>query len=119
MQTSREVIDNLLRGRPAERVGLHDSPWADTLRKWTAEGYPRDDNGDPADPVDHFGFDMAGAGGWFDILLSIASLRSMMSTSWCHKNCPIFCDTARGNRQPSPVTGRPGGRRPQEVVIPG
>ena len=68
MQNSREVIDSLLRKRPAERVGLHDSPWGDTLRKWTAEGYPRDAKGEPVNPVDHFGFDLAGGGGWFDIL---------------------------------------------------
>jgi hypothetical protein len=28
--TSRQVIDDLLRGRQAERVGLMDSPWVVT-----------------------------------------------------------------------------------------
>jgi len=66
MQTPREVVDALLRNKPADRVALRDSPWSDTLRKWTKQGYPTDENDKPVDPVDHFGFDMAGAGGWFD-----------------------------------------------------
>ena len=65
MQTSREVIDSLVRNRPADRVGLHDNPWGQTLRKWVEQGYPTDDKGDPVSAVDHFGFDMEGAGGWF------------------------------------------------------
>ncbi|MCJ7750369.1 MAG: hypothetical protein MUQ65_04665, partial [Armatimonadetes bacterium] len=68
MQTSKEVVDNLLRGRNAERVGLFDSPWSDTLERWVGEGYPRDAEGTPVDPVDHFGFDMCGVGGWFDAM---------------------------------------------------
>jgi len=66
MQSPRDVIDSLLRGRAAERVGVHDSPWHDTLRKWVGQGMPADDDGHPVDTVDHFGFDMAGVGGWFD-----------------------------------------------------
>ncbi|MCJ7796554.1 MAG: hypothetical protein MUQ56_07285, partial [Thermoleophilia bacterium] len=68
MQSAREVIDNLLRGRIPERVGVHDSPWTDTLTKWVSQGYPTDPQGEPVDPVDHFGFDLAGVGGWFDAL---------------------------------------------------
>jgi len=66
MQTPREVIDCLLRNKPADRVGLHDSPWGDTLRKWLTQGYPKDEDGKPVEAVRHFGFDMAGCGGWFD-----------------------------------------------------
>ena len=40
MQTSQTVVDNLLRGRKAERVGLMDSPWADTVLAWVQQGYP-------------------------------------------------------------------------------
>ena len=40
MDNSRTVVDDLLRGRKAERVGLMDSPWADTIWAWVAEGYP-------------------------------------------------------------------------------
>ncbi|MFC1601570.1 uroporphyrinogen decarboxylase family protein [Candidatus Sumerlaeota bacterium] len=65
MQTSREVVDSLMRGRPAERVGLTDSPWGQTLKAWVEQGYPTNEEGNPVDPVTHFGFDMAGAGGWF------------------------------------------------------
>ena len=66
MQNSREVIDALLRKGPAERVGVNDSPWHDTLRKWVEQGYPTDDKGEPVGAAGHFGYDMAGAGGWFD-----------------------------------------------------
>ena len=66
MQSPREVIDSLLRNKPADRVGLIDGPWPDTLRKWVKQGYPKDEKGEPVDFVDHFGFDMAGCGGWFD-----------------------------------------------------
>jgi uroporphyrinogen decarboxylase len=68
MQTSREVIDNLLRGKPAERVGVMDGPWSDTLEKWVHQGYPADAEGRPVSPVDHFGYDLCGVGGWFDTM---------------------------------------------------
>ena len=69
MQTSSEIINGLLRKRPVERMGLNDSPWGDTLAKWAAEeGYPRNESGQHADPVDVFGFDMVCCGGWFDPL---------------------------------------------------
>ena len=90
--TSRENTDNLLRGRKAERVGLLDSPWQDTIAAWVEQGYPtrreyrdtgdlrwrRDDgrwveaeaDGEyeaPVPPWEHFGYDMAGVGPWFDL----------------------------------------------------
>ena len=40
MQTSREVINALLRNQKAERVGLHDSPWEDAILAWIQQGYP-------------------------------------------------------------------------------
>jgi uroporphyrinogen decarboxylase len=91
MQTSRHVVDDLLRGRKAERVGLVDSPWGDTLVAWIQQGYPtrkvykevgetrfREDGKseevevageyvEPVPPWQHFGYDMVGAGPWFDI----------------------------------------------------
>ena len=66
MQTPREVIDSLLRNKPADRVGLTDSPWGDTLKKWVTQGYPKDEKGNPVSPIEHFGFDLAGCGGWFE-----------------------------------------------------
>ena len=39
-QSPREVVDGLLRGRGADRVALHGSPWADTLVAWVQQGYP-------------------------------------------------------------------------------
>jgi uroporphyrinogen decarboxylase len=68
VRDSCRVVDALLRGRGAGRVGLFDSPWGDTLTKWVKQGYPTGEDGKPVDPVDHFGYDLAGAGGWFDIL---------------------------------------------------
>jgi uroporphyrinogen decarboxylase len=68
MQTPHDVIKHLLTAGPAERVGLSDGPWSDTLRKWVGQGYPTDSEGRPADPVDVFGYDIAGVGGWFDAL---------------------------------------------------
>ncbi len=66
MQSPRECIDALIRGESAERVGVDDHPWEDTLRKWTTQGMPTDDEGNPVDTVDHFGFDVAGVGGWIN-----------------------------------------------------
>ena len=91
MMTSRELVNALLRGEPAERVGLLDGPWGDTIAAWVKQGYPtrmvhkdvgekrwRDDGRvvdvsapgeyiEPLPPWEHFGYDLAGAGGWFDI----------------------------------------------------
>lgn len=67
MQTPREVIEGLLRNRKAERIGLYDSPWEDTLEKWAEEeGYPKNDKGKPLPGGDCFEFDMVSCGGWFD-----------------------------------------------------
>jgi len=90
--TSREVINDLLRGKKAGRVGLVDFPWWDTLVAWTEQGYPtckvyrevgeqlrREDlelievevAGEYEEPVpawQHFGYDMAGVLPWFDIM---------------------------------------------------
>ena len=40
MDPGRNVVDNLLRRRRAERVALMDSPWAETIAAWVAQGYP-------------------------------------------------------------------------------
>ena len=65
---SQELIDNILRGKKAERIGLFDYLWKDTLEKWVKEeGYPKDEAGEPLNPADVFGFDMCNVGGWFDI----------------------------------------------------
>jgi uroporphyrinogen decarboxylase len=93
MDTPRTVIDDLLRGRKAERVGLMDSPWADTLWAWVQQGYPtrrvfkkqgqsrwRPEDGqwedalqdgefeEPVPAWETFGYDMVGVGGWFDLM---------------------------------------------------
>ena len=93
MQTSREVVGNLLRGGKAERMGLVDGPWADTIAAWVEQGYPtrmvhkevgetrwrREDGrradvevaGEYEEPVptwEHFGYDIVGTGPSFDIM---------------------------------------------------
>ena len=91
MTTSRELVDELIRGRKGERVGLVDSPWQDTIAAWVEQGYPtrtahkkvgeerwRREDGrwvevevagefeEPVPPWEHFGYDMVGIGPWFD-----------------------------------------------------
>jgi uroporphyrinogen decarboxylase len=93
MTTSRELVDQLLRGGGAERVGLMDSPWQDTIVAWVEQGYPtrwvskepgdlvwrrRDgrweeaeasgEYEEPVPPWEHFGYDLAGVGPWFDVM---------------------------------------------------
>lgn len=68
MQTPHEVVDSLLRGRPAERYGFNDQPWGDTVRKWVREeGYPTDEDGNYINPNDHFQMDFGGVP-WFQTL---------------------------------------------------
>lgn len=64
MQTAREAIDGLMRGRQAELLPMHDSIWGDALQRWVKEGMPANDKGEPVDAGVHFGFDMVHAGGW-------------------------------------------------------
>jgi uroporphyrinogen decarboxylase len=93
MQTSRMVVDSLLRGKHADRVALMGSPWADTIAAWVRQGYPtrmvhkeigeqrwcREDGRsvdveeageyeEPVPPWEHFGYDMVGIGPWMDIM---------------------------------------------------
>ncbi len=92
MEPGRKVVDDLLRGRKAERVALMDGPWTDAIFQWVKQGYPtrivhkeagdsrwRPEDGqweevtEPGDYVEpvpawqHFGYDMVGVGGWFDV----------------------------------------------------
>lgn len=93
MQSSRQVVDALLKGDGADRVALMGAPWADTIAAWVRQGYPTrtvqkevgDTRWNPEDgrqvdvevagpyeePVptwEHFGYDMAGVGPWLDIM---------------------------------------------------
>ncbi len=92
MEPGRKVVDDLLRGRKAERVALMDGPWTDAILQWVKQGYPtrtvhkeigdsrwRPEDGqwedvtapgdyiEPVTPWQHFGYDMTGVGGWFDV----------------------------------------------------
>jgi len=66
MQTPREVLNALIRGRKADRVGLMDSPWGDTMAKWVSQGYPTNKDGQAIPAHEHFGYDCVHCGGWFD-----------------------------------------------------
>lgn len=68
MQTSKEVIDLLLRKKRPQRIGLAENIWGDTMQNWLQQGYPKDDKGNAVDAVTHFGHDLTGVGGWFDCL---------------------------------------------------
>jgi uroporphyrinogen decarboxylase len=90
---SREVVNGLIREKKAERVGVVDGPWSDTIVKWVGQGYPTrkvykevgeqywrssdgrgvdvETPGEYEEPVPAwkvFGYDMAGVGPWFDVL---------------------------------------------------
>ena len=92
MESGRTVVDNLLRRKKAERVAVMDGPWSDSIVQWVAQGYPtrtvykevgkkcwRPADGrtvdvevageyiEPVPPWEHFGYDMTGIGGWFDL----------------------------------------------------
>ena len=89
--TSRENVQNLFDRKPAERAGVMDNIWRQTMSKWLTQGYPTRrvrrtvnlkvrENGqevekeaefekdEPVPAAEHFGFDMTGAGGWFDMM---------------------------------------------------
>jgi uroporphyrinogen decarboxylase len=53
--TGRERIDNILRRRPVDRIGLFEHFWGDTLQVWQEQGHI----GKEEDLALHFGFDMS------------------------------------------------------------
>ena len=67
MSTSQEIVDAIIHRRPVPRVGLFDSPWGQTLEKWVQQGMPTNEEGKPVNAAEHFGFDLVGIGGWFNI----------------------------------------------------
>ncbi len=81
MQSPREVVDALIRGSAKpERVALHDSLWSDTRLAWVQQGMPTDDKGEPVDSADHFGFDLADCGGWFEWSATLVPVRILQET---------------------------------------
>ena len=93
MMRPGELVNNLLRGRKGERVGLTGSPWLETIAAWVEQGYPtrtvnkevgerrwrREDGRDeevkvageyeePLPAWEHFGYDMVGVGPEFDVM---------------------------------------------------
>ena len=72
MMNGRQVTDILIRKGKADRMGLFDSPWGQTVEKWRNEGHlwavdPSTGEKKPVDPATFFGFDMAGVG-WFNTI---------------------------------------------------
>ncbi len=93
MISGRDAVQRLIPGKDLDRVALMDAPWGDTLVQWMRQGYPtrkvfrkkgetyfdmadgkgRDvlRDGEFEEPVPawlHFGYDMVGIGGWFDVM---------------------------------------------------
>lgn len=68
MKESKTLVDGLIQRKKVLRMGVYDYFWPDTLRNWLEHGYPQDASGSPANPEEVFDFDLAFAGGWFDIL---------------------------------------------------
>lgn len=60
--TSRERVLALLRREPADRMGLFDHFWGETIRDyWIHQGYPKD-----TDPQVFFDYDLMSSGGWIN-----------------------------------------------------
>ena len=55
--TGRERILAMLNHQEADRVPIHDSPWATTIERWKREGLPED-----VSVEDYFGFEFGGVG---------------------------------------------------------
>ncbi len=55
--TSRERILLALNHKEADRVPIHDSPWATTVRRWRREGLPEN-----VSPHQYFGYEIVGFG---------------------------------------------------------
>jgi len=54
MMTGHERMSNILKRKPVDRIGLYEHFWKDTHKKWTEDGYIKEDESF----ADHFGFDM-------------------------------------------------------------
>ncbi|MFQ5809313.1 MAG: hypothetical protein ACE5JM_06815, partial [Armatimonadota bacterium] len=51
--TSRERILAAINHEEADRVAVHDGPWATTVKRWREEGLPEGQS-----PTDYFGFEL-------------------------------------------------------------
>ena len=61
---SKEVIATILNKKAADRFGLFEHYWPETIRDyWSKEGYPQKE-----DQADYFNYDIVHAGGWFDVM---------------------------------------------------
>jgi len=73
MQSSRDLILNMLQGSSFDRVGLYEGFWTETLDKWTTQGYPTEvrvvegvEQEKPVEPWRYFPYDIYKTGGFFD-----------------------------------------------------
>ena len=53
--TGVERIDNILRRKPVDRIGLYEHFWGDTLKVWQNKGHISENE----DLATHFGFDLS------------------------------------------------------------
>jgi uroporphyrinogen decarboxylase len=60
--TGQERISRILKNEPVDRIGIFESFWGDTLKKWQEEGHISEQE----DLADHFNLDMACAP-WFNM----------------------------------------------------
>ncbi len=55
--TGRERVLAALNHREADRIPIHDSPWATTIARWRQEGLPPN-----VSPAQYFGYELSGVG---------------------------------------------------------
>ena len=60
--TGKERIARILKRKPVDRIGLFESFWGDTLKKWQSQGHISENE----DLSEHFGLDMASSP-WFNM----------------------------------------------------
>ncbi|MGW8249548.1 MAG: uroporphyrinogen decarboxylase family protein [Anaerolineales bacterium] len=70
---SNELITNMIKHQPFERIALYEGFWDETLVAWMDQGYPSDitlvngkERAVPVDPFHHFNYDLHRCGGFFD-----------------------------------------------------
>ncbi|NQU75952.1 MAG: hypothetical protein HQ546_06535, partial [Planctomycetes bacterium] len=64
--TSKERITRILERKSVDRIGLSESFWPETQKKWAAAGHVRQDE----NLADHFGFDICECG-WFNMVADL------------------------------------------------
>jgi uroporphyrinogen decarboxylase len=53
--TSRERVDNILKGKPVDRIAVYEHFWGETVPKWRSQGHLKENE----TPAERFAFDIA------------------------------------------------------------